>query len=1347
MSDATPLDPFACPLDGITLVEASAGTGKTWTLTALYLRLLLERRLEVQQILVVTFTKAATAELRERIRSRIVLTLDALRAGRAALAADDFAARLVAALQRQEAVADEEVAARLDRALQTFDEAAIFTIHGFCQRALADVPFVSGMPLALELLADDTELRLEAVHDFWRRHVAGGALSPALASRLLAGKDAPERWAGLLKRHLAKPLARMVWPAGVEGDRLAPGGRAGDGGNHAGEGGDTTTAALDTAFAAARARWQREREAIVALLVAALPRLHGGSYKPETIATTTAQWDERCAAPDALAWSVKEDKTDRFGSQMLGLKAKKGQTPPAHPFFDEAQALLDAREHTLADLDVQRLRLLRRLLDEAPRALRAAKRERRVVAFDDMLFNLHERLTGGACPQLAPALRARFPAALVDEFQDTDPLQFEIFRSLYGNADADAADASLVLVGDPKQAIYSFRNADLHTYLKARPLARAVHTLEANQRSTPQLLAALNALFGANSRAFVLEGLDYRAVSAGAKPRLPLVDRSEGGVADGQAGATRETRDAGAALRLWRLPPAEDGQPILKSEARRLATEASAAEIARLVAEGQRGRITHGGRPLAAGDIAVLVRSHSQGALMRLALGALGVGSVELSQAGLFDSADAEALERVLAAVLQPSREPLVRAALATEWLGFDAAAIEALAADEAAMLAQVTRFAADRDTWRTRGIGVMLRGWMLREGVAARLLARADGERRVTNLLHLVETMQQAAETHPSPPALLRWLQAERREASDDEARQLRLESDRNLVQIVTIHRSKGLEYPIVFCPYLWDGYDFRPNDGLDGLQYHDAHGEPVIDFAAARDDEGLKARGALERSAETARLTYVALTRAVHRCVVVVGVYGTKTSGPKPSAKEAMASMLNWFVAGDGHERAAWTKAISEAKAPDPTPINDAWTTFARRASPDAALVPLPDAPGRPVAPQHPPPETLAALDPPARLPGAWRIGSYSSLTHGAQHEAAALDHDQRPELPGGDVDAPPDEAATASETWGAAADVPGAAGLPDAAPARTGGGATPAVFTPAPDDILNFPRGAAAGECLHAVFERADFGDAQTWPAAIETALRRAPPLAQGRATGAAGLDAGAVAAALHGLSATPSASVTDASALSTSLPSAAATTLHARQLARALGDVLHTPLEPGLQLAAVPRQRRLAELEFTLPAAALRADALVATLRTHGLAVPALAFTRLAGYLRGFIDLVFEHEGRYHLLDWKSNHLGATPADYAAAPVARAVAAHGYQLQALLYTVALHRHLRQRIDGYRYDTHFGSAWVLFVRGVRPGWLDAEGRPCGVHRLRPSAAAVEALSALFDAAAAGRPAEVAR
>ncbi|MEO5699626.1 MAG: exodeoxyribonuclease V subunit beta [Casimicrobiaceae bacterium] len=1212
----TGFDVFGCDLAGINLIEASAGTGKTWNICALYLRLLLERGLSVRDVLVVTFTNAATAELRERVRRAVADTLDHVLA-RGARGTQPMATALVVAAERA-GVPTRVMVERLELALHAFDEASILTIHGFCQRALADAPFTAGVPFTLDLLPDDRAMHVEVTRDFWRRHVAAGDLDPALARYLVRMQDDPDKWAMMLRKRAGKPLARLVWPDDIDAPVAFDAGP------------------VVSAYAEAKAAWQEARAEVVDLLHAsALTVLNKNTYKPASLDAAFTEWDGYFREDDPFARLGGQDsKADLCRRSRLADAVHKGKTAPAHRFCEHVEALYAAREALDGNLARARLQLVRKLLAEGPEVLRERKRQKRVLAYDDILNDLYRALQRGEeGPRLAATLRERFPAALIDEFQDTDPVQFGIFASIYVDS-----DAPVFLVGDPKQAIYSFRNADLHTYLRAGVLANARHSLDSNQRSTPDLIAAVNAIFSANPRAFMLEGLAYHPVEAGAKPRSILHDDSVVPRAD---------------CTVWWLPDDGVGQPLSKERALEATVTATAAEIARLLVAGQAGLIRLADVPLEPRHVAVLVRSHAQGARIAAALKDVGIGSVELSQDSVFATADAEEIERVLIAVLAPARMALLKAALATELLGYDAARLAELGEDETRLAAHMERFAHYRELWLQQGIGVMYRRLLTGEGVAARMLARTDGERRLTNLLHIGERLHEAARLDPAPDALLRWLHAQRGEERADEAAQLRLESDRDLVHIVTIHAAKGLEYPIVFCPFLWDGY-LNTNSGWAGVRlYHDDGGDAVVDFRSLADlgkqrDDAIRERVRLEALAEAVRLTYVALTRASHRCYLVAGCYSTNAAYGNVSLSESRRSVANWLVAGAGHSPAEWQEQRSAVGV-----IEARWRELGARV-PCLGVAVLPA--GRGPRVQSPPldPAALGAAQPPAHIAPPWRIGSYSALSLDVASDAAAVDHDLRVGPPA-DPRTPPQD-------------------LP-------------------PDDILAFPRGPMAGECLHAVLENIDFTREATWPDAIGRALAVFPVGGH-----------------------------------------AALRTQRTAMIGNLLRDLLATDLPDGIRLERVAATERLTELGFHLPSPRLAATALNGVLRDGDYPMPRLAFPDLAGYLKGYIDLVLMHAGRFYIVDWKSNHLGYTPGDYGPDAIAAAMAEHGYHLQHLLYALALHRYLGRRIAGYTFERHFGGVLYLFVRGVRPHWRLADGGPAGVYFHRLTAATLAALDDLF-------------
>ncbi|WP_323122167.1 exodeoxyribonuclease V subunit beta [Burkholderia alba] len=1228
------LDVFACALDGVNQIEASAGTGKTWNICALYVRLLLEKDFSADQILVVTFTKAATAELHERIRGRLAQLAHALETGEDG--GDPFVGQLFDTTLSPERGLDADTAAkRVRRALRAFDQAAIHTIHAFCQRALQEAPFAAAMPFAFEMEADDAALRFELAADFWRTRVEPvAAAHPGFAAWLVERGAGPAALDAQLARRLKKPLAVLRW------DGLQP------------SDGEAETAA-HAHFDTAMALWRAQRGEIDALLGAAQPSLNQRSHKPEAIAEALDAWAGYFSRADAVA-SLPRPAL-KLTQAALEKATKKGGATPRHAFFDLAGALEAAVAAAEAAQRARWLGLLAQWLDVAPAALAERKRTRRVVSFDDLLANLYRALH--THPWLAETLRARYPAALIDEFQDTDPLQFAIFDRIFAPA------GPLFLVGDPKQAIYSFRAADLHTYLAARDKASARYTLAVNQRSTPPLVEACNRVFGANPRAFVLDGLDYQPVRAGTRARPPLRDAT-----DPQQGA--------GDFRVWMLPAGD--LALTKRDAQWQAAQACAAEIARLMRGAREGAVRLGDMPLSPGDIAVLVQTHRQGSVVKRVLAAWGIGSVELAQASVFATADAEQLERVLAAIDAPGDLRRLRSALAADWFGLDAAALWRLEQGEdvahdarggtpsveaaADAMGWVERFSRYRLLWRERGFAVMWRTFARELRIAERLMAGQDGERRVTDVNHLAELTQARASAQPGIAPTLRWLAAQRNEGGGEDA-QLRLESDRNLVQIVTVHKSKGLEYAIVFCPFLNDGaLREPPASGLpDAREYHDDAGDAVLHYGC--DDEAAEraARHAMrEQAAERARLVYVALTRAVYRCYLVAGTYLSSRS-----TRESRRSVLNWLVAGAGHGFDDWLK-----EPPDEAALADRWRALSNGPVTLGAL-PVP-ARRDPLEVGHDADRLRGARRAARGLRDAWRIASFSSLT-------AALARDEAGVAPLPDEALRPDHDALAAAGAGSAP--------PPAAP----------VPVLADDDILAFPRGAAAGECLHRLFELSDFAAPATWPAAALRALHERP--------------------------------VETPLELAERLP-AMMTTL--------VADVVATELVPGMRLAALDPARRLNEMEFLFPAPALDFNALRRLLAAHGYPDVALEAGTLAGFVKGFIDMIVEHDGRFWIVDWKSNHLGASADAYGPRALDAAMTEHAYHLQALLYTLALHRYLRVRVPGYDYDTHMAGYLYLFIRGVRPDWRSG-GLPAGVHAKRPARELVDALDALMREEAA--------
>ena len=1176
------LDPLHVELEGLNVIEANAGTGKTWTITALYVRLLLEKRCPVESILVVTFTEAATGELRDRIRRRLTEALAAFERGKAE-EKDPFTRGLL-----ERSSSREDALLTLTAALRNFDQAPIYTIHGFCQRVLADRAFESGMAFTTEIVPDPSAIVKEIAEDFWRNEVHAAS---ALFSRyLLANCATPASLTKDVARYVGKPYLEVracTSPPPIE----------------------PLEAEYELAYKTASALWLSQREAIEKKLIGNAS-LSGTSYREAWIRVWLQEM-QVCLRAESPQLDLC-GKFEKFTPDALTAGTKRGMTTPAHPFFDACGELKRAHS-SLLDAYCRKLVLTKvRLLEFCNAELASRKERARLQSYDDLLINLHTAVNDAEKGErLVTALRERYQAALIDEFQDTDPIQYGIFSRIYSGT-----AQPVFLVGDPKQSIYSFRGADVFAYLEARNEARAAHTLATNWRSDASLLGAVNALFTNAANPFALGDIDFVESDAAAGDRGKLVIAG----------------DSGAPFELWLLE-GEAGKAINKGVANRTAAQATAAEIARLLNLGEKGKasIAEAGetRPLRGGDIAVLARSHRQAGAVRDALAALGVPSVQRGAQSVFSTREAEELERVLAAIAEPGRENLIGAALATEMIGFDADALYALQNDAAQWEQTLERFREAHRVWHEGGFMRMLRGFVGSFRVLERVLAFGDGERRATNLLHVAELLHCEA-SGQGMSGVLAWFAAKRRAPSEgNEAELLRLESDENLVKLLTVHAAKGLEFALVFCPFLWDG-GLHSIKG-DVLSFHDPESHAaVVDFGSAAKDAA-REQAVLEERAESLRLLYVALTRAKYRCWMLWG-----------NVNEAAQSAPAWLLHRAGARDGAASSVLAHLEAPQLNDMENDLRRFADRAGGSVRLSRVPAVPDALVLASSHPQNVSGPRSFTRPLKDMRQVTSFTALAHGRTVETPDYDAAEREPLP---------ESVTGR-------------------------------------DIFAFPRGAQAGQCVHIIFERIDF----------EHVARPELEHVVSRALAEHGFDE-----------------------------------IWTRAVADMVQSTIQTPLDKaGMRLASVARSRRLDELEFYYPIEALTDAGLRDLLMEGGFPgeirerIGALRFHPAAGYMKGFMDLVFEHAGRYYIVDYKTNWLGPTPGAYAAPELAKAMARDAYYLQYLVYTVALHRYLGRRVRDYRYEQHFGGIRYLFVRGMRPEL----GTACGVYSDRPSVELVLAL-----------------
>jgi len=975
------------PLDrGLTLIEASAGTGKTYTLTTLFLRLVAELGLRVQEILVVTFTEAATAELRGRIRARLA---EAARAFSAGESDDPLLRDLIA---RADANGERPAASgRLQAALTDFDLSTISTIHGFCRRMLQENAFESGADFEAELLTDLGDLVREIVEDYWTVTIHD---KPPVLVRALEDDVGLAGLMGLARRVAADPempvLPDAPPPAPLPDAR-----------------------AWDAAHARAAEAVAAHLDGVAGLLLDG--SLDGRRYRASWLEGWLAQLDAYFSLP-GVAGRWPPDPLRRLTPAALREGTKRGCATPESPLFDAFERLVTETDELHGALERWTLSVQAELAAYTVSELERRKSARHQQSFDDLLRLLDRALAGRGGEALADAVAKRFRAALIDEFQDTDPVQYRIFSRVFGGG-----RGRLFLIGDPKQAIYAFRGADIFAYLRAARDAgeSSRFTLGTNYRSDARLLRAIEHLFGRAGvrRPFFFEELPFVSVGAHhAGDRL--------GVSAGAGRAALQIRF------LERAQVRKDDKPVTKAWAEHRLPAYVAEDVVSFLASGARIE----GVAVTPGDVAVLVRTNRQAAAVQAALREHGVPSVLHGDRCVLDTEEAEDLGRVLSALAEPGRADAVRSALATRLIGVTGDELAAFGANEDVWEGWLERFHGWHRAWLARGFAVSFAALLDDHVLKSGLLTWTDGERRLTNLLHLGELLHEAERADDLGPAgLVRWFGQQRAHGSvDAEARQVRLESDARAVQVVTVHKAKGLQYPVVWCPFLWDGR--LPDARSLPLVFQDpADGHRrKLDLGSERLLENLRA--AQEQAfAENLRLLYVALTRAEHRCTVYWGRF-------TDSHQSALGYLLHPAPGAADDPIAATTERL--AKLSDSRLLGELLDVAAAAAG-DVEVAPLVRQPGvrwRPAETELP---ELGARHRRRRLDRLWRWTSFSGMTRKAAHHgagAAPEDHDAL--APGEDAQLP--------------------APVPDG----------PALLD-------GFPKGARAGTCLHALLEHLDFG----------------------------------------------------------------------------------------------------------------------------------------------------------------------------------------------------------------------------------------------------------------------------
>ena len=1127
-------------LAGSNLIEASAGTGKTYSIALLTLRLIIEKKIPIEKILMVTFTKAAVAELEIRVRAFVRM---ALKVARDEAIGDTTITNLV---QNQiQLQGKEEVDKNLDTAQLFLDETSVLTIHSFCQRTLSEFSFETGQIFGAETITPDeyNQMMEDSFNEYWRINVTTIRLS--ILKRLMSLGLNYDDILDLVKKSLSGKMlfSNIPMPANFLSD-----------------------AYLDELLL-----WENDskgriigiqEEIINSVLVNRqnlILQLEDNTYGKKSIFLTLLQND------------IWDEKTKILFLDNLYDKVETGYVVSIFgAYLNDVITLNELRDEIVKRFKEEVNQIAMAAIGSVKNSILEQKKSRGIITFDDMIGLLYKAVVEGQYnQQLITSLQKKYDAVFIDEFQDTDKEQYAIFDKLFGQ------EKILFYIGDPKQSIYAFRKADIFTYFNAKNSVQNLHLMNTNYRSTEEYIKAMNDFFmpDPNFDTFYFNN-------------DPTLQNAIGYINVGSPNPNTK----GQFLRNG-----EAFKPIIVSEheKKKFLRVSVKGIIADLFTIGKYTIVKDGEpRAIKPSDIGILVRSNKEAKVMKSILASLRIPSVTIDDTRLLASNEARQLFYILEAVNEISRANINRALLSKIGGYTDN---DLLILDEEAILLQFKTY---QESWIKNGVYTMLKQFASDHKVYERLYdSNAENpERTISNIQQLIEILHKiTVKKNYESKELIQWLKKGMEgDAREGDEYEQRLESDQDAVQIVTIHKSKGLEYNIVIAPHLdllADQEVFTTGSFRDPIS-----GEYFVMNKNLMTDEQMELYK-MQSEQENRRLIYVAITRARYQCFITINNTGYYSS-----------SSLKKFIYKDKDPNDKKEKANTK-----PNPLVNFWV-------PPASIRGFsymnPDTTAKPV---------YAVADNFHLENVNWIKTSYSGLN--PEHDPVI-----KPKT---------------SITFAAAYD----------------------KFA-----FQDLKKGAHTGNLLHYIFEHIDFTNPpDAWKFTVEQAMKRL--------SGSTNED-------------------------------------YCNNIIELLKQVTSATMPGGnsFTLNQVTKDKRINELEFDFLLSPFHTDKLQAlSNEVHPFHIKTI--TELEGIMNGKIDLFFEHEGKYYILDWKSNFLGNSLEFYGEDAVKAAMYENNYNLQYLIYTVALTKYLKLRKPDFDYDKDFGGVIYLFLRGVR-----VEGQT-GIYVTKPA------------------------
>jgi exodeoxyribonuclease V beta subunit len=1183
-------DPFKICLEelkGLNFIEASAGTGKTFCIENIFVRFLLDgypsvlhenyENINIREILVVTFTNAATKELKSRIYKRIEEANDYLNSESIIEDSYDPLINYLKVKERDEKW-KENAKRSIKLALLDFDEVNVFTIHSFCERILTENAFESGKSFSREINFDENKYIETAVEDFWRENVF--ILPAEVYSKLKDMSEHKDVKSFRIDLDVFKSLAsNMVKIIGLESTNILPE--------------IENCSNKETLFNKIKEvkgdktviKNDYEKEKIY------IHNVINNEFDGDSASNIINTLDN---------YFYDEDRICYDEEKLVDLCE-------IHPVFERIKKLNNRSGDLVKSIDKDSIIYLRlKLLNNINKKIKQLKYKDKKITFTNQLIDLYEALQKKDSNNLLRKVKDRYKIAMIDEFQDTDQIQYDILKEIFIKKINDYDDKTIFFIGDPKQSIYKFRGVDIFVYLNAKKEAGTkIYTLIKNYRSSKKLISAFNVIFTNLKKPFIFDGIDYYELASGKE----------------------KFKTEGLVENIEIKYPNEE---INKSAG---ANEAVCKDIVCEITKLLNSNILINSRALKADDISIMVYSNKEIDLLRGYLNRYGIPTVASSNKSVFDTEEAEELKKFLIAVSNPVNATALLASLTTSLFTKTAEDIYKLRMKEKEMTDLINEFLEYQRIWQNNGVFNMVTKLIQRNKLKEEFINRPGGSRKLVNFMHLTELLHKASNLGINKMyETIKWLDdAKNNSSSSIDEYLLRLESDDNAIHITTIHKSKGLEYPIVFFPFFWKEVKA---DSVDNATVFHKGNKIYLDVGSKNIDENSQ-KSALEKLAEDIRLFYVAITRAACKCYIYY-YYNASRSGGHNTRPSAMHYIFHYGRYYDTINDVKEIKNHLKEELNSYTARIEDLKSLASSASDGSIVVnemnqdvPQTCEINKEVLSE----ELINRKDVKIVTRPSYLVESYSHLVAQVHYNEEIYKFDElynKEEIMIDKVNAQAEEDEEKI-------------------------------------NIFNFPAGAKAGSNFHKIMESLDFT--------------------------------------------LPKDRIFDV--VKTDLSNVYSET-YLSILADKIDDILKTNIGTfcgeNLYLKDIDNSNKYAEVDFYLHLNDLKLfkDRLLKYFKHKNLnnfeqALEKLTFASIEGYLNGFIDLIFIHNKKYYIVDWKFNHLGNSYNDYSQENLLKVITNANYYLQYYIYLLALYEYLKYRIKNF--NTHYiGGIFYIFVRGVQ-------------------------------------------